>query len=92
MCLEACSPLPFSTVATTSPVCSPQSGYHRVTKVAKNASIANKAENCIDCTSACPTLPCGVETQKQFFGSKNNNKRFLIFDPKKTGVQFFNIL
>ena len=47
---EACS-------VTTSPVAPPQSGYHRVTEVAKNADTAKIAENCINCTSTRPTPP-----------------------------------
>ena len=39
-----------------------------------------------------PYKPYGVGTQKHFFGSKSKKtKRFMIFDPKKGGVNFFDI-
>ena len=39
------------------PTRTPQSGYHRVTKVAKTANITKMAEKCINCISARPTPP-----------------------------------
>ena len=39
-----------------------------------------------------PYKPYGVGTRKHFFGSKSKKtKRFMIFDPKKGGVIFFDI-
>ena len=39
-----------------------------------------------------PYKPHGVGTRKNFFGSKSKKtKRFMIFDPKKGGVIFFDI-
>ena len=39
------------------PTHTPQSGYHGVTEVAKNANIAKIAEKCINCISARPIPP-----------------------------------
>ena len=38
------------------PTHTPQSGYHRVTEVAKTADIAKMTKKCISRISACPTL------------------------------------
>ena len=46
----------------------PQSGYHGVTKVAKNAEIAKATKNCINCISACPTP---LHTNPMELGPKN---------------------
>ena len=73
------------------PSCTPQSGYHGVTKVAKNAEIAKIAENCINYTRPTSTQhkPYEVGTRKHFFGSKSKKtKRFVVFGPKKGGVIF----
>ena len=37
------------------PYCTPQSGYHGVTKVAKNTDIAKTSKNCINYMNTCPT-------------------------------------
>ena len=39
------------------PTNTPQTEYHGVTEVAKNANIAEMAEKCINCMSTCPTPP-----------------------------------
>ena len=39
------------------PTHTPQSGYHRVTEVAKTANTTKMAEKCINCISARPTPP-----------------------------------
>ena len=39
------------------PTRTPQSGYHKVTEVAKTANMPKMAEKCINCISACPTPP-----------------------------------
>ena len=40
-----------------------------------------------------PYRPYGVGTRKHFFGSKSKKtKRFMIFDPKKGGVNFSTFL
>ena len=39
------------------PTSTPHSGFHGVTKIAKNADIAKLAENYMNCISARPTLP-----------------------------------
>ena len=73
------------------PTHNPQSGYHGVTEVAKTANIAKMAEKCINCTR--PTPPHGVGTRTHCFRLKikKKTKRFMISDPKKEGVIFFDI-
>ena len=55
--------------------------------------MAEKCTNCIKRSShSAPYKPYGVGTRKHFFGSKSKKtKRFVIFDPKKGGVIFFDI-
>ena len=54
------------------------------------------AEKCINCikrsSHSAPYKPHRVGTREHFFGSKSKKtKRFMIFDPKKGGVIFFDI-
>ena len=73
----------------------PQSGYHRVTKVAKTANIAKMDKTCINCITACPTLPHTNPMESgpgNSFSPQNRKKqkRFMIFNPKKRGGHFFS--
>ena len=75
------------------PTHTPQSGYHGVTEVAKTATIAKTAEKCINCISARRTLPHTNPMESRpgkTFSAQNpkKTKRFMIFDPKKGGVDF----
>ena len=54
------------------PTCSPQSGYHGVTEVAKTANIAKMAKKCINCMSARPTPP---RTNPMELGPGNTQNR-----------------
>ena len=75
------------------PTRTPQSGYHRVTEVAKTANIAKMAEKVHKLhersSHSAPYKPHRVGTRKHFFRSKSKKtKRFMILDPKKGGVIF----
>ena len=80
------------------PTRTPQSGYHRVTEVAKTTNIAKMAEECINCISARPTPPhtnpmeSGPRNTFSAQNRKKKTKRFMIFDPKKGGSFFSTIL
>ena len=83
------------------PACTPHSGYHGVTKVAKTADIAKMAEYRINCISARPTLPHittprsrDPKTLFQLKSKKNqmindfqHKKGGYIFDPHPTPPQ-----
>ena len=78
------------------PTRTPQSGYHGVTEVAKTTNIAKMAEECINCISARPTPPHTNPMESgpgNTFSAQNRKKtkRFMIFDPKRGGVVFFDI-
>ena len=78
------------------PTRTPQSGYHGVTEVAKTTNIAKMAEECINCISARPTPPHTNPMESgpgNTFSAQNRKKtkRFMIIDPKKGGVVFFDI-
>ena len=69
---------------------------HGVTEVAKTANIAKTAQKCINCISARPTPPHSNPMESgpgKIFPAQNRKKtkRFMIFDPKKGGVIFFDI-
>ena len=73
------------------PSCTPQSRYHRFTKVAKNADIAKMAENCITCISTPPPAPTQTLWgwgPKTLFRLKIEKQRKVIrdFRPKKACV------
>ena len=76
------------------PTCTPQSGYHGVTEVAKNTAIATMPGNCIYCFSTRPILPTqtlwirDLKTLVHFKIEKNQSIHY--FQPKHGG-HFFNI-
>ena len=74
------------------PACTLQSGYRRVTEVAKTANITKMAEKCINCSChSAPYKPHGVGTRKHFFGSTSKKtKRLMIFRPKRRGGVIFS--
>ena len=74
----------------------PPSGYHRVTKVAKNADTAKTTKNCINWNSARPTPlhrnPAEKRPENTFLAQDlEKTKRFMIFDPPQKRGSFFDI-
>ena len=89
--------IPTGTYCHNIPTHTPQSGYHGVTELGrqkrqhtKNGWKMHKLHQ--HSSHPAPYKPHGVGTRKHFFGSKSKKtKRFMIFDPKKGGVHFFDI-
>ena len=75
------------------PTCTPQSGYHGVTEVAKTTNIAKMAENCISSTSARPTPPHTNPIEPgpaNTFSARNRKKpKDSLSSTQKKGGSFF---
>ena len=72
------------------PTHTPQSGYHGVTEVAKNANIAKMAKKGINCRSARPTPPHTnpIEPETVFWLKIEKNQKIHDFQSKKRGGRY----
>ena len=77
------------------PTCTPQSGYHGGTKIAKTANIPKMAEKGMNCINARPTPPHTNSMESgpgNTFSAQNPKKNQKIHDfrPKKRAGSFFD--